>query len=204
MAARTLTLVLALIASAAVVSECQSHSTSAKLAPGLTDSMTVGFDIVPLPSAKGAIAWVATYTSHGKVAKFRVELGGSDRGDSSGPIDIHFGNGVIKAESGSDASQLLADLKKALEAKHLPKKVQRVDQLPFSYVILGENQSRAPGGGFNPSPPGKWTAMKIFLPQGGDGAEVFLDFSLELRKGEFSEKDVDYGDEVLARLATVL
>ncbi len=130
MTARTLTLVLALIASAAVVSECQSHSTAAKLAPepGLTDSMTVGFDIVPLPSAKGAIAWVATYTSHGKVAKFRVELGGSDRGDSSVPIDIHFGNGVIKAESGSDASQLLADLKKALEAKHLPKKVQRVDQ----------------------------------------------------------------------------
>jgi hypothetical protein len=46
--------------------------------------------------------------------------------------------------------------------------------------------------------------MKIFLPQGGDDAEVFLDFSLDLRKGEFSEKDVDYGDEVLARLATVL
>lgn len=162
-----------------------------------------GFDITPLPSDNGAVAWLAIYASHGRTAKFRVQLHPRG-GDSSGPIDISEGDGVIKAETGSDATQLLADLKRALEAKHLPIKVHRADQLAFSYVILGENQSRADGGGFNPNPPGKWTAMKIFLPKGGDDAEVFLNFSLALRKGEFSEKDVDYGDEVLARLATVL
>jgi hypothetical protein len=117
-----------------------------------------------------------------------------------------MGDGAIISEPGSDASVLLVDLKTALEAKKLPAKVKRANRVPFNYAILGQNQTRDPDGGFRNNPPGTWTAMKIFFDSGTDDGEceVFLNFSGESSKAEFSEKDVDYGDLVLAKLASVL
>lgn len=46
--------------------------------------------------------------------------------------------------------------------------------------------------------------MKIFIGKKDDPAEVFLNFNTVLRKGEFSIKDPDYGDDVLKELAKVL
>jgi len=114
------------------------------------------------------------------------------------------GTGAILSVVDSDNSTMLVALAKALEAKHAPAHVERASRLPFTYVILGENNSQASGGGFSVKPPGNWTAMKIFIGEGDDEAEVFLNFNPVSRKGQFSEKDIDYGDTVLAKLATVL
>jgi len=46
--------------------------------------------------------------------------------------------------------------------------------------------------------------MKIFLGKGDSEGEVFLNFNSALGKGEFSIKDSDYGDFVIAELAKVL
>ena len=46
--------------------------------------------------------------------------------------------------------------------------------------------------------------MKIFIGNGEDEGEVFLNFNPVSRKAQFSEKDIDYGDVVVAKLATVL
>jgi len=59
-------------------------------------------------------------------------------------------------------------------------------------------------GGFSEKPRGSWTAMKIFLEAGDQEGEVFLNLNPELGKGEFSIKDEDYGDFVVAQLAKVL
>jgi len=99
---------------------------------------------------------------------------------------------------------MLAALQKALEAKHLPRKVKRAERLPFEYAVLGEHNSQVEGGGFSAKLPGNWTCMKTFLGDGDDESEVFLNFNPVSRKAQFSEKDVDYGDPVLAKLATVL
>jgi hypothetical protein len=107
-------------------------------------------------------------------------------------------------EPGSDAGILLFDLKKALEAKALPSKVQRVESLPFTFVNVGDNLSRAAGGGFNAAPPGNWTAIKIFIGEGEQEEQVFLNINPVIRKGQFSIKDTDYGDLLLAHLAKVL
>lgn len=64
--------------------------------------------------------------------------------------------------------------------------------------------AQAPGGGFNASPPGNWIAIKIFIGEGEQEAEVFLNFNTIIGKGQFSIKDPDYGDLVLKKLATVL
>jgi hypothetical protein len=192
-------------------SACRKHQVASQDAlaePYIADKNSVGFGIAPLSSGNGSTLWLATYASQGRVAKFRIEIDAASAEDSKNPngLRFKFGKGVLQAEPDSDASVLIADLEKALEAKHLPTHVQRSSSLPFTYAILGENQSQAVGGGFNEKPGGNWTAMKIFVDSGEekDGGEVFLNFNALSRKAQFSEKDSDYGDVVLAKLATVL
>jgi hypothetical protein len=167
---------------------------------------SVGFDIEQLPSDGPAQHWLAIYLSKGKAAKFKIELGPSKplNDKQSKDFDIQQGEGRFLAEPGSDASVLLADLKNALEAKKFPAKVQRARDLPFVFVSLGQNQSQDAGGGFNDQPPGHWTPIKLFIGEGEQEGEVFLNLNPILKKGQFSIKDGEYGDIVLAHLARVL
>jgi hypothetical protein len=190
-------------------SACKDKSSTPQPAlsePGIQDEASVNFDIASLPSINGKRLWLATYASQGKLAKFNIELSPSDPPDSkSAPgFNFRFGKGAIRAVPDSDAAVLLTDLKRALDAKKAPSKVQRASDLQFTYVIIGENQSLSGGGGFADKPSGDWTAMKIFIPTGDDAAEVFLKFNAKAVKAQFSQKDPDYGDTVLAKLATVL
>ncbi|HWW13076.1 MAG TPA: hypothetical protein VN310_00325 [Candidatus Dormibacteraeota bacterium] len=175
------------------------------------DSGSVGFDIEPSESGNGSLRLKATYTSQGRTAKFQIEfgpaktLGAKDSKDfPMKDFPMKVGEGRFVAEPGSDASVLLLDLKKALEAKALPSKVQRLDNLPFTFVNIGENLSQGASGGFNAAPPGNWTAIKIFIGDGEQEAEVFLNINAVIRKGQFSIKDAEYGDLALAQLAKVL
>jgi hypothetical protein len=165
----------------------------------------VTFDIRPLPSNEGS-EWLATYEGHGKTAKFRIELGETQSLDDkeSQTFGIQSGKGRFVAEPGSDSSVLLNELRTALEAKSLPMKVRRVNNLQFTLVSLGHHESQASDGGFFAKPPGNWTPMKIFIGDGDQQGEVFLNLNPVLRKGQFSIKDPDYGDIVLAQLASVL
>lgn len=186
---------------------CRRHSsaqTAERVEPYISDPNSVGFDISPLPSNDGSRRWLATYSDQNKTAKFKIEIGSSAPMDPEAGIKMSSGSGAIVAVADSDASTMLVALAKALEAKHVPMQGQRASRLPFTYVILGEDNSQASGGGFSAKPPGNWTAMKIFIGDGEDEGEVFLNFNPVSRKGQFSEKDVDYGDTVLAKLATVL
>ena len=202
---RTLCLFLVAI-SAAGCSQSPSKTDGLAIAPYTPVSGSVGFDITILPSSKGTTQWMATYSSKGKIAKFGVEFGPSKVAKAQGPTDspITFGEGRIAAEPGSDASVLLTDLKKAREAKQVPKSVERMESLPFTFATIGENLSQAPAGGFNAKPPGNWTATKIFIGQGEQEGEVFLNINAAIKKGQFSIKDADYGDIVLSQLARVL
>ncbi len=167
---------------------------------------SVGFDIEPFERGDGSFRLTATYTSQGRTAKFRVEFGPAKTVGGRDPEDfpVMVGEGRFVAEPGSDAGILLFDLKKALEAKALPSKVQRVESLPFTFVNVGDNLSQAAGGGFNAAPPGNWTAIKIFIGEGEQEGQVFLNINPVIRKGQFSIKDTGYGDLLLAQLAKVL
>jgi hypothetical protein len=172
----------------------------------LPDSASVAFDLEPVERVDGPLQLRATHTSQGKTAHFIIELGRARASSATGARDfpIKTGEGRFVAEPGSDASALLVDLQKALEAKKPPALVPKSSSLPFTFAILGDHQSMAPGGGFSEKPSGNWTAMKIFMGQGDQEAEVFLNFNLVMKKGQFSMKDPDYGDLVLGELAKVL
>lgn len=157
----------------------------------------VSFDITNITGSSGDVSttWDATYKSAGHVAKFKIVLEKPDRFIPA-PIRWSFGKGKFVAVPESDGTALIAELKKQLEAKRIPARFSRVQELPFEYVVLGQNQPRAAGSRV------KWTTMKVFL--GDDEGEVFLNLNLTQCKGEFSIKDPDYGDFVVAQLARVL
>lgn len=122
----------------------------------------------------------------------------------SDKIQVAPGEGKFLAVAGSENLVLLQALKKALDAKTIPKASRRVEELAFDAIVLGQNQSRGPSGSFSNNPPGEWIAIKIFLPKGGDNGELFLNLNPTLGKGEFSRKDSDYGDYLMQELAKVL
>jgi len=139
------------------------------------------------PSDGSAQRWLATYVSKGKAAKFRIELGPSKplEDQESKDFDIQQGEGRFLAKPGSDASVLLADLRNALEAEKFPAKVKRARDLPFVFVSLGQNQSQDPGGGFNDQPPSHWTPIKLFIEEGEQEDEVFLNLNPVIKKVSF-------------------
>lgn len=204
---QTLFFVVGLLAFGACNAPVKSPEEPKQLAEAyVSDQNSVGFDIDPVTSNGSSRQWMATYMSQGKTARFRIELSPSTPTEDkeSREFGIESGKGSFIAEPGSDASILLADLKKALEAKTVPTKVQRVKNLSFQFVSFGKNQSQAAGGGFNAKPPGNWTPMKIFIGEGEQESEVFLNLNPVIKKGQFSIKDPHYGDFVLTQLARVL
>jgi hypothetical protein len=171
----------------------------------IPDANSVGFDIAPALEPNVSI-WIGTYRSQGKTARFRFELGPSKTSDYPFPnYRVTSGNGEFTLVNGSENDVLLNDLKIALEAKKLPTRVTRLAELPFTYATFGEHESQAPGhGGFNDKPRGHWTVSKIFIGEGKHECEFFLNFNPIMKKGQFSIKDPDCGDEILEQLAKVL
>jgi hypothetical protein len=173
--------------------------------PYLAGDASVAFELEPVQSGSSQ-QWIGTYASQGKVARFRIEFGPAKVSGVSGVKDFNIksGEGRFAPEVESDSSVLLADLQKALQAKILPRPAQTRSNVPFTFANIGENLSQAKGGGFNAQPPGNWTAIKLFLGEADREGEVFLNINPKMRKGQFSMKDPDYGDFVLAELAKVL
>jgi len=124
--------------------------------------------------------------------------------DTGKDFNIKSGEGRFAPEAGSDSSVLLADLGKALQARVQPRATPIRTRVPFTFANIGENLSQTAGGGFGTMPPGNWTAIKIFLGEGDQEGEVFLNLNPKIGKGQFSMKDPEYGDLVLAELAKVL
>ncbi len=172
------------------LSGCRAQQNPQKIAipePYTPNEYSVGFDISSLPGSIGSSQWLAVRTTNGKTARFRIELRPSApaKGQNASEPNFSFGDGSFFSEPDSDAAPLIADLKKVLEAKHLPGKAQRAKSLSFTYAILGSNQSRDSGGGFNDQPAGDWIAIKVFLGDNDEG-EFFLNLNPVLHKGEFS------------------
>ncbi|HEX5324147.1 MAG TPA: hypothetical protein VFW40_10200, partial [Capsulimonadaceae bacterium] len=151
--------------------------------------------------------WLASYGSGTGSTHFELEITQEPMkkpkpGKNSDMPDYAFGEGAFIHLPGSNSAGLLQALGKVLEAKSVPGHVKRENRLPFTYVVLGENQTRMPDGSFADSPPGGWKAMKLFL--GDDDGEFFFNLDPKSGQAEITEKDPDYGDYDIKQLASVL
>jgi hypothetical protein len=184
---------------------CKPHSTDQEARLAAPYSPTAGavlLNILPVHNTEGSQTWLATYMDESGTTRFRIELDPPAKSNDKSFL-MSSGKGRFLAEVGSNPIPLLESLKKALQAKHMPTKARKTEELPFDYVIIGENQTRSADGGFAEKPKGTWTAMKIFLPHGKDEGEVYLNIDAVGHQAEFSIKDSDYGDAVLQELANV-
>ena len=171
--------------------------------PYVPNDGSVSLNLLPTQGGAGSQSWLASYADESGVTKFSIELGPATA--ASGGPSISSGKGAFIPVTGSDPIPLLEHLKKALQAKHMPTKIQQVDKVEFDYAVLGTNQSRSASGAFSSNPAGNWMALKVFLgPNSKDEGEVFLNINPVTHTGEFSIKDPDYGDLVLTQIAKIL
>lgn len=180
-------------------SQPDSKSASEPLVPDVGNGW-LSFEIQgpePEPNSD-ATMFHATYRAEGKVSRFDFELN-SKRPSADG---LAFGRFI--AVPGSDASVFLRNLKTTLTAKKLPANVVRVSELPFAFILLGNDMSHTPDGGMSTDPRGHWTTLKLFIGHERDQSEVFLNYNASLHKAEFSIKDEEYGDTLLHYLSKVL
>ncbi len=80
---------------------------------------------------------------------------------------------------------------------HVPK------PLAINTAVLGYNVNRERDGGFSGTA-GGWTATKWFPEHDGQSGQIFFNYDLVKRQGEFSEKDADYADDLVAMFASAL
>jgi|SRR5581483_163906 len=192
---RTFATVLALLA---ILISCQKAPTKAERIPEPYTPIpsAVKFDILPAGGSGGSRSWIASYTDGDRATRFRLELGPQTAVQDR--ADMLSGMGTFTSEPNSDPTVLLSSLKTALQAKNVPTKVMHADTLPFTYMVLGDNQKRRSDGTFGEES-GNWTVMKISLGKG----EVFLNINPVDAVAEFSMKDPKYGNAIVSELAKV-
>jgi hypothetical protein len=177
--------------------EPQAKPVAEPLVPDVGDAW-LSFELQGPEDHGNATLYHATYRAEGRVARFDFEL------NIKPPSADGLAFGRFVAVPGSDSLVLIRNLKTTLAAKKLPTGKERVSELPFAFILLGNDMSHDTDGGMSPEPRGHWTAMKLFIGHEKDDAEVFLNINLTLHKAEFSIKDEEYGDTLLRYLAKVL
>jgi hypothetical protein len=113
-----------------------------------------------------------------------------------------FGKGMLTVPDAKDGAKLAQQLSSAFHGKLPPANARgplRIE--PISLAILGKNSARGDNG-FGGQ--GTWTATKLFLQRPGIEAEVFFNFDLVGKKGEFAEKENDYANDLVAFVAREL
>ncbi|MFH1464872.1 MAG: hypothetical protein ABIO70_10850 [Pseudomonadota bacterium] len=92
------------------------------------------------------------------------------------------------------------------EAFHVPEPAagagRGVAWIEASSVVLGEGVAQQAEGGFSGT--GTWQAAKWTVERGVHASEVFVNWSLEEKRGVFSEKDSCYNADLVADFAAVL
>jgi len=160
------------------------------------------FHLAASESADGSRRYVAT-TDDTPSCKFELRHGPSQ---ASGSGLFSFAKLSVHRHSGSSCTEFLRRVAKEVSFSGRLPRPAAADELMCSIAVLGTNQSRFEepeiGASFSSTPPGNWTAAKLFLAD-GEG-EVFLNLNERDGVGEFSIKDEDYAAVVITELAKVL
>jgi hypothetical protein len=110
-----------------------------------------------------------------------------------------FGKGIIVVPDRDAGAGFLQRFGAAFKTSAPPPRTATpLQATPFSIAILGTSMRQR--GGVSQT----WSATKWFLQDEGLEAEVFFNYDLDGKVGEFAEKDEEYRTDVLAALAVHL
>ena len=118
---------------------------------------------------------------------------------------LAWGNAVLAVKDREAGARFVELFSKDFSGKSpTPLKKPYVPRpLSIKTALLGHNMNREGAEGFAGAG-GGWTATKWFPEHDGRSGEVFFNYNLAKRQGEFSEKDADYADDLVAVFASAL
>ena len=124
---------------------------------------------------------------------------------TSGDVPIAWGEAILIVEDKEAGGTFLSLFGKSFPGKSPSPSDQQYEPKPLRIdtAVLGQGLHREPQGGFS-GKAGGWTATKWFPEFDGRSGEIFFNYNLAKRKGEFSEKDAEYADSLLALFAAAL
>ena len=177
--------------------ELRGAQRGSSLEPGMFHLRDLG------PQPDGAAHYVASVEASPRVCQFELVIVGGKVRDG---VPFSIAQATLVRRPAADCAAFLKVLAKRLAFTGELPRPKPVERLSASIAILGTNQSRRPageiGGSFSSTPPGHWTAAKLFLADGE--AEVFLNIDAHDGVGEFSIKDEDYAAAVVTELGKIL
>lgn len=116
---------------------------------------------------------------------------------------VAFGKAVISVTSHEAGSGFVDAFARAFGLKSPAAAAKgTLEPLMLATAELGSGLGREAGGGFSNG--GTWTATKWFASLDGEEGEVFFDYDLTGKRGEFAQKDPGYDADVLAVFAAAL
>lgn len=116
-----------------------------------------------------------------------------------------WGQAVLAVTDNESGQQFVELFAKAFDGTVPPASTNPQPPKPLfiNTAILGEDSHRDPTG-FFAEKGGGWTATKWFPSNDLAEAEVYFNYNLNQKIGEFSEKDADYADSLVAIFAAAL
>jgi hypothetical protein len=116
-----------------------------------------------------------------------------------------WGKSVLIVTDREVGGRFVEIFSKAFAGK-LPKTVKQAyapRPLLINTAILGRNMRREKQGGYS-GEQGEWTATKWFPEFDGQSSEIYFNYNIAQREGEFSEKDPEYADDLVAIFASAM
>jgi hypothetical protein len=122
-----------------------------------------------------------------------------------GKVPITWGDAILIVKDRESGARFVEAFGRAFSGEipttagraHVPR------PLPIKTAVLGDDMNRDETGGFS-GQGGGWTATKWFPAHDGRQGEVYFNYNLTERRCDFSEKDPDYGDDLVAVFASAL
>jgi hypothetical protein len=123
--------------------------------------------------------------------------------DEEEEIPVHFAKAAIVAPDRATGERILGLFGAEFAPAPVARSPQALKPMEVPIALLGEKLART-SRAFTGAGTGTWTATKFFFSQQGYDGEVFFNFDLTNRKGEFADKDPDYDKDLVAVLALAL
>jgi hypothetical protein len=175
---------------------------------------TLAFDIVAVhehvdradaaPWWKGSGAW--TFFDATTAGGAALTVGVRETKSPSAPGEFVITDAVVSAKDAVEGEKLVVDLARALRVEVPAVTAPRRGVMPLeaASVVLADDAKRDGRGAFVGSG-GGWTASKwTFEVPGDTSAELFVNYNLGAKKGEFRRKSSYYDPEVVKFLAASL
>jgi len=178
----------------------------ARIQPGTIDDWPhLEFEILdararqPLASEPNGGEWTVLrcrLLSDEKAVFFLAERSGAVSGD----VPMAWGEARLWVESAEDAGGLVAAFTRAFLGRPRTRTLTKPSPpLCFSTVVLSRDAGRSSEGGLVGGG-GSWTATKWFYEEAD---EIFVNWSVEEKRGEFGEKDEAYRNGLVAMIEKV-